>query len=62
MGLLLKETIKVAKGCGFIKRGELQEIIVDTTVQEKNIEFPTDRWFVLQGSEKVGSFIQGVRD
>ena len=42
MGLLLKETIKVAKGCGFIKRGELQEIIVDTTVQEKNIEFPTD--------------------
>ena len=42
MGLLLKETIEVAKRCGFIKKGELQEIVVDTTVQEKNIEFPTD--------------------
>ena len=42
MGLLLKETIEVAKGCGFAKKGEFQEIVVDTTVQEKNIEFPTD--------------------
>ena len=42
MGLLLKETIEVAKRCGFAKKGEFQEIVVDTTVQEKNIEFPTD--------------------
>ena len=42
MELLLKETIHVAKRCGFIKKRELQRIVLDTTVQEKNIEFPTD--------------------
>ena len=42
MELLLKETIQPAKRCGFVKKTELQKVIVDTTVQEKNIEFPTD--------------------
>ena len=42
MELLLKETIQTARRCGFLKKTEFQKVIVDTTVQEKNIEFPTD--------------------
>ena len=42
MELLLKETIQTARRCGFVKRTEFQKVIVDTTVQEKSIEFPTD--------------------
>ena len=42
MELLLKETIQAARRCGFLKKSELKKVIVDTTVQEKNIEFPTD--------------------
>ena len=53
MGLLLKETIEVAKRCGFAKKGEFQEIVVDTTVQEKNIEF--------QGAMEFGPRALGCR-
>ena len=42
MELLLKETIQTARRCGFVKKAELGKVIVDTTVQDKNIEFPTD--------------------
>ena len=40
--LLLKETIAVAKRGKLLKRGELKTVVVDTTVQEKAIAFPTD--------------------
>ena len=40
--LLLKETIEVAKRGKLLKRGELKTAVVDTTVQEKAIAFPTD--------------------
>ena len=40
--LLLKETIEVAKRGGFLKRGELKTVIVDTTIMEKAVAFPTD--------------------
>jgi IS5 family transposase len=42
LGVLLKETIDTAKRAGYLKRGELERVNVDTTVQEKAIEFPTD--------------------
>ena len=40
--LLLKETIDVAKRAGLLKSKELKTVIVDTTIQEKAIAFPTD--------------------
>ena len=39
---LLKETIQVAKKAGLLKKTDLKKVIVDTTVQEKNISYPTD--------------------
>ena len=40
--LLLKETIDLAKRAGVLKSKELKTVIVDTTIQEKAIAFPTD--------------------
>jgi len=40
--LVLEETIRVATEKKFVANKELSEVIVDTTVQEKNITFPTD--------------------
>lgn len=42
LNLLLKETINVAKRKGMLKRGELETVVVDTTIMEKAIAFPTD--------------------
>ncbi len=39
---LLAETIKVAQECKLLKASETRHVNVDTTVQEKNITFPTD--------------------
>ena len=39
---LLKEIISAAVRLGFIKVSEFKKVNVDTTVQEKNIRFPTD--------------------
>jgi len=40
--LVLEETIRIAKEKKFVSAKELSEVVVDTTVQEKNITFPTD--------------------
>ena len=42
MEILLQETLAVAHEEGILKKKDLNEVIVDTTVQEKNISFPTD--------------------
>lgn len=39
---LLKEILSTAVKLGFIKISEFRKVNVDTTVQEKNIRFPTD--------------------
>ena len=39
---LLKQTVEVAQKAGLLKKSALKEVIVDTTVQEKNISYPTD--------------------
>lgn len=39
---LLQETISLAKREGFVRSNDLARVIVDTTVQEKNITHPTD--------------------
>ena len=42
MEVLLKETINTAKREKYLKPTEISKVIVDTTVQEKAIAFPTD--------------------
>lgn len=39
---LLSETIQTGLRNGFIKKKDLEKVVVDTTVQEKHIRFPTD--------------------
>ncbi len=39
---MLEESIKTGLQAGFIKRTELKRVNVDTTVQEKNVRYPTD--------------------
>ncbi len=39
---LLKQLITTGKREGIIKRGDMERVNVDTTVQEKNITYPTD--------------------
>jgi hypothetical protein len=39
---LLEESLAVATKTGAMKPSELSRVIVDTTVQPKNIAFPTD--------------------
>lgn len=39
---LLQESLSVAKDAGLLKVEHLRELYVDTTVQEKNITYPTD--------------------
>jgi len=39
---MLEESLKTGLREGFIKRTELKRVNVDTTVQEKNVRFPTD--------------------
>ena len=40
--LLLAESLRVAHASGALRAGDLKRVTVDTTVQPKNISFPTD--------------------
>jgi len=40
--IILGETLKIAIRAKMIKKKELQKVIVDTTVQPKNVTYPTD--------------------
>lgn len=50
---LLKETIRLARENNILKESELKEVIVDTTVQEKAITFPTDAKLLNRAREKL---------
>lgn len=50
---LLKETVSLAVRMGFLKKKDLQKAIVDTTVQEKNITYPTDSKLINKAREKL---------
>lgn len=51
--LMLQETLATAQEMGFLKAKELREITVDTTVQEKNIAFPTDAKLLSKSRERL---------
>ena len=50
---LLKETIEVARRSKLLKRNDLKRVIVDTTVQEKNISYPTDSKLINKARENL---------
>jgi transposase, IS5 family len=50
---LLQESLAVATRTGAMKPSDLARIIVDTTVQPKNITFPTDAKLVNRAREKL---------
>ena len=50
---LLKQTIEVALRAGLLKKSALKEVIVDTTVQEKNISYPRDAMLINKAREHL---------
>ena len=42
LAALLQETIALAKREGHVSQADLERVNADTTVQEKNITYPTD--------------------
>ena len=53
MEVLLKETINTAKRKKYLKPAEISKVIVDTTVQEKAIAFPTDARLYLKAIQRL---------
>ncbi len=52
---LLQETISLGRREGFIRPQELTRVNVDTTVQEKNITYPTDSKLLYKSIEELGT-------
>jgi IS5 family transposase len=50
---LLQESLAVATRSGAMKPGDLARVIVDTTVQPKNVAFPTDTKLMNRAREKL---------
>jgi len=50
---LLEETIALAKREGHVSRRDLERVNVDTTVQEKNITYPTDSKLLYKAIQKL---------
>jgi IS5 family transposase len=50
---LLAQTIEAARSAGVIKRGSLDEVVLDTTVQPKAIAHPTDSRLLNRAREQL---------
>jgi IS5 family transposase len=54
LDVLLAETLRVAHDAGALKKSDMSRVTVDTTVQPKNITFPTDAKLLLRAIEQLG--------
>jgi IS5 family transposase len=54
LDVLLAETLRVAHDSGALKTSDLARVTVDTTVQPKNVTFPTDAKLMLSAIEHLG--------
>jgi IS5 family transposase len=52
--LVLEETIRIAQEKNYVTKKDLSQVVVDTTVQEKNITFPTDAKLLSRAIIKLG--------
>lgn len=55
LDLLLAESLRVAHKTGALKPNDLARVTVDTTVQPKNVTFPTDAKLMLKAIQKLGT-------
>jgi len=55
---LLQESLAVAISAGAMKPGGLSRVVVDTTVQPKNVTFPTDAKLVNRVRDKLVKLTQ----
>ena len=63
LDILLAETLRIAHDTGALKKTDLARVTVDTTVQPKNVTFPTDAKLMLTAIEQLGRLAKqhGVR-
>jgi len=54
LDLLLAETLRVAHDTGALNKDDLARVTVDTTVQPKDITFPTDAKLMLTAIQQLG--------
>ena len=52
--LLLGETLRIAEDTGALKKSDMKRVTVDTTVQPKNITFPTDAKLLQTAIRQLG--------
>ncbi len=62
LDILLAETLRIACDTGALKKRDLARVTVDTTVQEKNVTFPTDAKLLNTAIQKLGKLakVHGV--
>jgi len=62
LDILLAETLRIAEDTGALKKSDLARVTVDTTVQPKNIAFPTDARLLETAIRQLGKLarVQGV--
>ncbi len=53
MNIIMKCLVKVASSTGLLKKKDLEEAIVDTTVQIKNVKYPHDAYLLQRSREAV---------
>ena len=54
LDLFLAETLRVAENSGALNKADLARVTVDTTVQPKNVTFPTDAKLLVTAINKLG--------
>ena len=54
--LVLEETVRIAKQEKYVTEKDLSRVVVDTTVQEKNITFPTDAKLLSRAIVKLAKY------
>jgi IS5 family transposase len=61
--LILEETVRIATEKKFVSETDLSRVVVDTTVQEKNITFPTDAKLLSRAIIKLGKYarLNGIK-
>lgn len=55
LDILLQESLRVADDSGALKKRDLARVIVDTTVQPKNVAFPTDAKLLETAIHQLGA-------
>jgi transposase, IS5 family len=56
MNMIMKYLVQAGVGSGLLKKKDLEEVIIDTTVQIKNIKYPHDA-YLLERSREALSYI-----